>query len=319
MMEKRIFAFLDLLGFSEYTLTDQEAALQLLYNYQAILNMKISDQQLHPANSYSHKRLSVLADNCGIDSFQDFLPCSDSIFITSQNADKFVKQISCFLFECFNFTSYAYKEGKSEKEITKVTIKDFNYEKDKKLNIFEKQENWYPVLFRGGITFNEVIFLPMTSIMNYVQKQTNNPFGKALVQAVGLEKADKGPRLFCDKEFVQLIGSKVKHFILPLKDGNIFEILWPMIIYVDDNECDKELTEFNNLFIPAANLWEAFNHLDRAMHYYKFVKLIVLSSLKYFKYRGCLPLARNFISQAITNIGLDLKKDDLMNNVSGQE
>ncbi|MBF0353606.1 MAG: hypothetical protein HQM11_21465, partial [SAR324 cluster bacterium] len=48
----KVIAHLDILGFSNHTYTNVEEALELLSDYQTIINQKIIDNKLHPSSSY---------------------------------------------------------------------------------------------------------------------------------------------------------------------------------------------------------------------------------------------------------------------------
>ncbi len=114
---------MDLLGFSNYTQTDTNSALILLENQQLILNQKIADNKIHPEDSYHDEEEKLLAERCLIDSFEYFLPFSDSVFIIATSPDKFVKQLSCFLLECFRLTADSYSNPEDEKNPTEINNK----------------------------------------------------------------------------------------------------------------------------------------------------------------------------------------------------
>lgn len=103
----KLLPILDILGFGNHTYTNVEEALELLSDYQTIINQKIIDNKLHPPSSYSNQ-LQDLAKQNIVDSFEYFLPFSDSLFIQSSTANDFVKQISSFLLDCFLLKSNNY-------------------------------------------------------------------------------------------------------------------------------------------------------------------------------------------------------------------
>lgn len=298
MENKKICAFLDILGFRSYILSDTNGALSLLEDYQDVLNQKIIDNKLHPPESYSDKDLKETAKKCLIDSFEYFLPFSDSILIVSNDPNLFIIQISHFVLDCFMLSSNLYTHPDNKEFPTTV----------------RENEHWYPLLFRGGIVYEDVIAIEINSIEGSNLNVITNLSGKAVVKSVSLEKFDKGPRLFCNKEFIDLLSNDVKYLILSLEDGEHFEILWPAIIYNEFNDCKIEIHEFINIFIPAVNLWKAFNHLKEGIHYYKFLKLIVKSTISFFEWKGYLKEAKEFVSNIINDQGLELKKSDLVDS-----
>jgi len=311
-MEKSIFAFLDLLGFSNYVSIDIGGAVSLLNDYHLILSSKLYDNEVSPCESYGKEKLKNIAQDNYVNSFDNFIPFSDSIFITSRNPDLFLKQICNFLTESFLINSYEYRSDNNEKEITRVEIKEFSINRGSGINITNNTVNWFPVLFRGGITYGEIIPAEMTCIRNSTHLKIPSIIGKVVVEAVKLEKTDKGPRLFCNKIFVDNLSNETKHFILPLNNPDLFEILWPMSNYIDSNDCKVEINSFMNLFIPALNLWKAFNHLDFGTHYYKFIKLVVISTIKYFEYRKYSAEVEKYIAEKLRHYGLEQKINDLM-------
>ena len=80
MGKDKVVAYLDILGFGNHTYTNVEEALELLSNYQTIINQKIIDNDLHPPPSYSIELQELSKQNI-VDSFEYFLPFSDSVFI----------------------------------------------------------------------------------------------------------------------------------------------------------------------------------------------------------------------------------------------
>jgi hypothetical protein len=103
--------------------------------------------------------------------------------------------------------------------------------------------------------------------------------------------------------------------MVPLEDGAHFEILWPAIGYSESNDCHSELSnKFDPLFRRAVVLWNSCNHHEYRIHYYKFLKLLVRSSLKFFGWTGRLEQAESHISRVINEVGLELKRTDLLDS-----
>jgi len=302
MDNKKICAFLDLLGFSNYTLTDTAGALNLLKDYRTILNQKVTDNKLHPAESYPPE-LQKPVEKCLVDSFEYFLPFSDSIFIVSSEPNKFIRQLSCFLLECFKFSTSHLHTFSTNKEEPTVVEKS------------ARKEHWYPLLFRGGVSFEEVIPIDLSSIVEKELMKIKNLTGRAIVQAVALEKLDKGLRVFCEPAFCKSLDPDVKHLIAPHEGGEHYEILWPAIEYIESNDCHSEPSnKFDLLFKDAVIFWNRFNHAEYGIHYYKFLKLIVRAALEFFELTGHLREARCHISGVINEVGLELKRTDLMDS-----
>jgi hypothetical protein len=310
----RICAFLDLLGFRDYTLTDTMGAHRLLINYQTILNQKMIDQKSHPASSYPSMGLQETAEKHLIDSFEYFLPFSDSIFIISNKPDKFIKQISSLLLDCFILTSDVYAAPENKGSPTEVTRTSVELDNEGKLKTSESKERWYPTLFRGGISVQEVTPIDMNSIVARDFVKITNLASQGVVESVKLEQLDKGPRVFCAREFNDSLSPNIKYLMAPYKDGKHFEMLWPAIHFNEFNDCRIEISQFNGIFIAGANLWNSSNHTEEGIHYYKFLKLIVKSALSFFQWRGYQKQAEDYILAVIRKSKLELKIDDLMNS-----
>lgn len=294
-------AFLDLLGFGQVASKDIFGAIKLISDYQVIINNKVTDANIHPDLLMTNEELCA-------DSFETLLPFSDSIFITSTNPDKFVKQISHFISHSFliNSNQYSYPENPSkplEIEIPEVRL----------TSISTIKENRYPVLFRGGISFGDVADMKVNAIVNNKIYQQTNLTGKALVESVYLEKSGKGPRIFCNKNFVDQLNQTTKDkYIGVVKHDELYELYWTNSIFLDQNECFTNINEFDKHFIPAVNLWKAFNHFEYGIQYYEFIKLIINGTIQHYTAQDCGKIAIDYIKSSITSIGLEAKLDDLI-------
>lgn len=293
----KIVAYLDILGFKNHTYTNVEEALELLSDYQTIINQKIIDNKLHPPSSYPNQ-LQDLAKQNIVDSFEYFLPFSDSLFIQSSTANDFVKQISSFLLDCFHLKSNNYSNPEDPSDPSKVTIKDKPY-------------HWHPLLFRGGISYGETYVFDINAIVDSNLKKITNIAGPALVKSVEkLEQLDKGPRLFCDIEFVEQLDDETKKYCKELSD-NHYEILWPAFHFIKSNDLKSEGSKICELIRPVANLWKAYNHLSFGIHYWEFLRLVVGASIKYFEIQGEKKVAEKAISDCLKLIGLENKEKEL--------
>jgi len=261
-MEK-IVAYLDILGFGYYAKTDIRAAISLLAEYQSSVNQMIVDEQI---NNQSEQPI----DKTYIDSFEFFLPFSDSIFIVSDDADKFIKQISDFLVRCFKIKSHVYINPINENDPTEVNEKIIN-----RYGVTSQKANWYPLIFRGGVSYGEVEPLELNSIINSQIGTIPNLAGKALVEAVGMEEeVGKGPRLFCSSFFVDKLDSNSKKFIKEIPDSEYYEILWPAFYIIESENC-----LLRDLLIPIINLWKWKNHSKEGVHYFQMLQLFIKSFL----------------------------------------
>ncbi len=294
-------AFLDLLGFGQVALKDTNGAIELISDYQIIVNNKVTDATIHPT-------LLTTAEEICADSFETLLPFSDSIFITSSDPDKFVKQVAHLLSHSFLINANQYSHPDNPANPLETTIPEIvSLTETRRIKV-----NRYPVLFRGGISFGNVANLTVNSIVNNNISPLTNLTGTALVEAVYLEKSGKGPRVFCNKSFVDQLNQITKDkFIGIIKADELYEIYWTTSVFFDQNDCRIDIREFDKHFIPAVNLWKAFNHLDYGIQYYEFIKLIVKGTLHYYRFKNCEQIAIDYIKAKVKSVGLEVKWDDL--------
>lgn len=294
-------AFLDILGFGQVALKDIIGAIELISDYQTIVNNKVTDQTIHPTLLTTEEKICA-------DSFETLLPFSDSIFITSTDPDKFVKQVSHLLSHSFIINSHQYTYPDNPANPLETTIAQVSTSGTTRIKV-----NRYPVLFRGGVSFGDVANMTVNSIINNAIYPLANLTGKALVEAVYLEKAGKGPRIFCNKNFVDQLTQDTKDkYIGIVKPDELYEIYWTTSVYFDQNDCHIDIREFNKHFVPAVNLWTAFNHLDFGIQYYEFIKLTVKGTIQYFRSKGCEQIAIDYINDKVNSVGLQVKWDDLI-------
>lgn len=307
----KIVAYLDILGFGNHIYTNVEEALELLSDYQTIINQKIIDNKLHPPSSYPSD-LQKLAKQNIVDSFEYFLPFSDSLFIQSSTPNDFLKQISSFLLDCFLLKSNNYSNPEDPSDPSKVTIKEIGIEEGKVIKK-EKLSHWHPLLFRGGISYGETYVFDINAIVDSNLTQINNIAGPALVKAVKeLEPLGKGPRLFCDIDFYNKLDMSTKTYCKKLSDEH-FEILWPAFYFIKGNDVTSEIYKIYELIRPVVNLWKAYNHLSFGAHYFEFLRLVISASIMFFDMQGNKKIAEDAISDCLKSVGLENKEYALKN------
>jgi hypothetical protein len=293
-------AFLDLLGFGQVALKDTIGAMELILDYQVIVNNKVTDANIHPSLLTTDEKICA-------DSFETLLPFSDSIFITSTDPDKFVKQVSHLLSHSFLINSHQYSYPDNPSNPLETTISEVGLTETRKI-----KANRYPVLFRGGVSYGNVADMKVNSIVNNQIYPLTNLTGKALVESVYLEKAGKGPRIFCNKCFVDQLSQTTRDkYIGTIKPDELYEIYWTTSVFFDQNDCRIDISEFDKHFIPAVNLWKAFNHFDFGIQYYEFIKLTIKGTLQYYRFKNCEQIAIDYIKAKVTSVGLEVKWDDL--------
>lgn len=297
-----IVAFLDVLGFSPYTEEDLGAAMMVLNHQQFILDQKLHDGAHHPAQSYSDRDLARVAKSHLVDSFQHFLPFSDSTFIVSDEPDKFVRQLSHFLIECLGLVGHVYAHPEDSTHTEAVSITDMP-------GGATHQEKWYPPLWRGGLAAGTLQEFTVCALRNRQRVTVPNLAGTAVVKAVRLEKTSRGPRLFCKAGFENHFGPDIRSFFRPVT-ASVNELLWPAFIYLDGNNLRPELQEFHTLWEPAVGLWKSKQGQPSFEHYDEFIRLLIRSFLCWGEVAGCTAETR---AMAIDRFHADITTGPLEN------
>lgn len=309
--DNKIVAFIDLLAFSNNVRKNTSDAMMAFSNYNAILHSKIRDGIDHPIDSYPAE-LQDLAKSTSIDSFEYFIPFSDSIFIVADNADSFVTQLSSFIHGCFHFTSHFYVNPKDISDPTKGEMVSFSFNDKGELVSDYIDTHYYPTIFRGGVAYGEVFPIDLWSIANKNPEKRKTVAGKAVVRAVELENKIKGPRIIFDANIIDIIGKQTKdRYIRKVQGTEFYEILWPAIKYIPQNGF-QDASSFHEMFTCAINLWKGYNHTPYSEHYFCFIELIVASTLQFFKAIGYKNEALDMIKEAIINKGLEDKLSSLI-------
>jgi hypothetical protein len=314
-MAEKICAYLDLLGFKHHIKTESQGALRMLNNYQQIIDNKIFEKSCctgHPSGVFS---INNITENNLVDSFENFIPFSDSIFITGSEPDKFITQISNFILESFEAYSSYFANPKCKENPTIYVVSKIITDREGNIRRSESEQIAFPVLFRGGIAYDEVFDIKTNYIYKNENQILNSITGMGIIKAVGLEDLKfKGPRIFCNKNFIDKLGTEVeKMFISPIEESDdIFELLWPISKFHQNETSEYEIGEFDRLFHPALNLWRAFNHEEFGIHYYKLMKLIIKSALHYFKLKSYENESIDYITEILIKANLGIKIKDLI-------
>lgn len=273
---KKCIAYLDLLGFKNYVTSNKNCAYaaNVLISVNIILKTLLIDQNNHPADSYEEESLKKLAERTSVTSFESLLPLSDSIFITSNEANLFIEQLSSFLLSCFRFYASQYVNPEDPEYPEHVNERVFDIQKKE---FVDKPSKWYPVLFRGGISSGEVLYDDVISIDKRKKpsaQTTPNIIGKGVVQAVQLEGSGKGPRLFIDNNFYKKLNKKNKKFVRKDTNGNKY-FLWPVFQMSEMNSYENAWFELRSLVDASINLWKAYRNKPYGEHYLEFMKLVM--------------------------------------------
>lgn len=288
-----VIAFLDLLGFSWLMENNIEAAYDNLNTFNRIIKTKVIDNKTHPIDEYDEKDgLREFVRDAAVSSFCNMISISDSLILGSKNPDLFVKQVSNFVSAAFIEYSEPFREPFTNiLEVENNKIGDITSEYTFRPHIA------FPIMFRGGIAFGKDVLFHREGGIFEEKYSINglNVCGLSYVKAVKLEKSGKGPRLFCNKEFVDSLTEKGRSAIRHIKD-NLYEVVWTYYACEATGCCvtDKKNNVYDRindkLLVRAVNLYNYYfanqnrNKEDSEQeykHYEEFILLICRGILKY--------------------------------------
>lgn len=271
----------------------------MLSHFNTILSTLNFEREVHPSEGYDPS-LQGLARRTSNESFEHFMPFSDSVFLASANCSDFVMQLGSFVRQSFLFNAHVFANPENPDDPTAshyigVDTSDPNDIKPINIPCHEPA-----VLFRGGIAYGEVIETTPIGVFNNQKTLCNNLMGEAVVRAVGMEHILKGPRLVFDHSVYDHLNDDAKQYVRPLPEkeySDYYEILWPAMGYILENKdtFTQEIEHFYELFIPAYNLWKYYKGNGVAVQYERFLELIVASAIQIYSEMGY----RDFILQEI--------------------
>ncbi len=303
-MKKYVVIYLDILGFKWFLNKDSGAALGILNDFHGVLGTRRQLEHLDLPFGRPRGPVKSLAERNASDSFSYFLPMSDSVFILSEEPDKVAEQLSTLLSKIFLLSGGAYSTPDCpnvlNQRIANVHVNE--YGEVERNYCWEK---WYPVLFRGGISYGDVEVVQTPAICNGQEITVPNVIGQGVVQAVGLEQRGlKGPRILCDCEFVDQLRGPATRYLR--REGDAWELLWPGYNYFEGNDERSERYNLDHLFGPALALWGYFSGKLPEKHYQAFLELIVRSHLAFAECASDPELVNEYLHQKLDEAELEL-------------
>ena len=302
---KKVVAFLDLLGFRRHLKGNPKEAAHLIESYNTIIDSRFMDKVSSLKKDFKYPEFSKFE----IDSFEYFLPFSDSIFIMSDKPNKFIQQLSTFLIDCYLFTANRYLYPTKEEDPTLVEVIHL-IRSPQEIKKHKEKIHWYPTIFRCGITYGEAFPIQPLMIDMYKRTETVNLFGEAVVDAVELEELKaKGPKILCNELFFEQLNEENKIYVREY-NHKTYEILWPAYKYIS-SDGEIELNEIDNLLGPTISLWKSINHTELSKYYFNFIEIIVQGSIRYFENVNLKSQAIEKIKQILKNDGMEAKEEIL--------
>ena len=306
-------AYIDLLGFSDCVKNNPDEAIMMLSHFNTVLTSLSLERVVHPSSGYV-PGLQNLARRTSNESFEHFMPFSDSVFIASSNCSDFLMQLGNFVKNSFMLNAHIYAHPENPDDPTATHYIGVDTSDPNNIKHIDIPCHQPPVLFRGGLSFGDVIETTPAALFNNQRVTCNNLMGKAVVNAVKMEGVVKGPRILFDKSLNDQLNEEARLYCRPVpekdEEGNdmgLYEILWPAMGYVLENRTTftQEMSHFYDLFTPAYNLWSFYKGSNVALHYERFMELIVASAVRIFSHMGY----RAFILQEMTKV-LERKFND---------
>ena len=284
-------AFLDVLGFSSYTEEDLAAAIGVLRHQQFILGEKLTNQLAYPPGIQDDARLRQVAEAHLVNSFLHFLPCSDSTFVVSEDAGKFLRQLSNLLIACLELVGEAYNEPENDARPEAVQVLDPATGRT-------IEENWFPPLWSGGLAIGTFRSFRLIGIENGTQYPVRNLAGTAVVKAVKVSSTARGPRLFCEAGFHRHFTDDILPFFRTVTPA-VTEVLWPAFKYLDGTNPRVEMNSFGDMWCPAVSLWRSKRGHRAFEHYDEYLRLLIRSLIAWGETVGMGGDAREFAQDRV--------------------
>jgi len=236
------------------------------------------------------------------------------VLIASTNPDKFVLQLSTLLVDSFMFTADAFDRELGADKITRLQVRYPAIDTHGKVRIEEAAEIRYPILLRGGVVFDEAKVAHIPGITLGKPMKNATLVGRGVIKAYEIEQLHlKGPRIVCDDRFAKQVKRREAKLLLhPTSNKNLFDILWPAAHYFDAGPEADVVHKTRTFFSRATDLWKAFSHLEFGVHYYNFLKLVTISTQKYFEGTQFEEIVAITLDEEIAAKSLALYRNDLL-------
>lgn len=288
-----IVAFLDLLGFSNLLRNNMEAAIDNMNSFNNVIKKRVIDNKCHPIEEYREKypndvSFHQFVEKTSVTAFEQMISFSDSLVLGGTDCNIFIKQLMNFVATVY--IEYSEPFQKDFSDINQVTT-------HKKAEAYIgggiRYHKAFPMLFRGGLSVGDSVgFFDEYHIKNSELKLSSiNVMGLTYLNAVKLENAGKGPRLFCDKSVVDAVDDEIKRFIKVVDEKKeIYEIVWTIEGCEATRCCSSD--KWNNvedricdIMLPSAiNLYQYYKGDDVLETQYKeLLNLVCEGIVKYAK------------------------------------
>lgn len=288
-----IVAFLDLLGFSALLKTNVEVALDNMNSFNNVIKTRFIDNNCHPIEEYKKGYPNVVEfqefiEKSSVTAFEQMISFSDSLVLGGTDYNMFVSQLSNFIATTYIEYSEPFKVSFSDISVVTTHKVAEGY-----IDGSIRYHKAFPLLFRGGVSIgNSVGFFDEYHIRSSELKlSSRNVMGLTYLNAVKLESAGKGPRLFCDKSVVDDVNDETKKLIKLVDEKNgIYEIVWTIegceaTGYCSSDKWNNVMDRISDKMLPTAiNLYQYYrNDNNLELQYGELLKLVCEGIVKYAK------------------------------------
>lgn len=255
--------FLDLLGFSSYTLNyDVQDSVRLIENYATI---------------FQHRGI---ADD--FKSFEYFHPASDSLFIISRDYDNFIKDLCEFCEQAYHIASQPYMMPANLDDVAEVTVPVIITS-----GVYKRKEHWFPTIFSGGVSFGEIAFFTQESYYAGKLMLVPNFVGEGITKSVHVGQGQHGSRIILDDNVVKKLSLSTKDKYVLTHDG-INDLLWPAAYFIDANTVENNIVNgINEIFEAFLKFYNQYKNDEKLEAvYFNTLKIIAFSLIQYMNYRN---------------------------------
>ena len=288
-MHTGVFAYIDVLGFSNAVRKKVSDALSILAQIDTVLQIKYVDGVIRKERKSTNcidPIVDKLNSNNEITAFDYFYCIWDSIFFAVKDVNQFIHQLANFVLACYTWS---------------VTSK-------------------LPMmLFRGGISYGNLRFVELICGSQNKVKPNTSICGEPVVNAVEYEKKFclKGPLLILDSDVYEKLDADIRiNYISKLNlDINItegkeyYEILWPAFIFIPENFGKvNEIENMNELLSIAYSHYATYKSNSTIMeHYNSLIDLILRSARHIFLQYKRLTEFESYITKVTDELNTEQK------------
>lgn len=261
-----VFAYIDVLGFSNAVRKEVSDAVSILAQIDTVLQIKYGDgvmrKERESTNCIIDPIVNKLTFNNEITAFDYFYCISDSMFLVGKDVNQFIKQLANFVLACYTW-SVTPEPGVQQM-----------------------------LLFRGGISYGDLRFVELICGSQNKVKPNTSVCGEPVVNAVEYEKKFdlKGPRLILDSDVYEKLDADIRrnyisklNLDISITEGKeYYEILWPAFNFIPENFGKiNEIENMDELLSIAYSHYATYKSNSTIMEHYNSLIDLTLRSARH--------------------------------------